>query len=231
MREESPVFSSRMSRFEAALALGWLPLHVFLLPLLLVRLFPQMDGVDLNFWIYAAGALVLGLCCLPFLRRDFDRLWERPLLVLAQIAIGYVLMLLGSDLVALLMRQLSGLLKPEENPNNAALEALANRDLGKMQAVAIFLSPLVEELMFRGGIYGLLRRRSRIAATLVCILLFSVYHTWQYALLDPVKWLYLLQYLPASWVLCRVYEKTETIWTPLLFHMLNNAVSLWAMNL
>ena len=50
-----------MSRFEAALALGWLPLHVFLLPLLLVRLFPQMDGVDLNFWIYAAGALVLGL--------------------------------------------------------------------------------------------------------------------------------------------------------------------------
>ena len=230
MREESPVFPSRMSRFEAALALGWLPVHLFLLPLLLVRLFPQMDGVDLNFWIYAAGALVLGLCCLPFLRRDFDRLWERPLLVLAQIAIGYVLMLLGSDLVALLMRQLSGLLKPEENPNNAALEALASRDLGKMQAVAIFLSPLVEELMFRGGIYGLLRRRSRIAASLVCILLFSVYHTWQYALPDPVKWLYLLQYLPASWVLCRVYEKTETIWTPLLFHMLNNAVTLWAMN-
>ena len=231
MREESPVFSSRMSRFETAVALGWLPVHLFLLPLLLVRLFPQMDDVDLIFWLYAAGALVLGLCCLPFLRRDFDRLCERPLLVLAQIAIGYVLMLLGSDLVALLMRQLSGLLKPEENPNNAALEALASRDLGKMQAVAIFLSPLVEELMFRGGIYGLLRRRSRIAATLVCILLFSVYHTWQYALLDPVKWLYLLQYLPASWVLCRVYEKTETIWTPLLFHMLNNAVTLWAMNL
>lgn len=231
MREKSPVFPSRMSRFEAALALGWLPVHVFLLPLLLVRLFPQMDDVDLNFWLYAAGALVLGLCCLPFLRRDFDRLWERPLLVLAQIAIGYVLMLLGSDLVALLMRQLSGLLKPEENPNNAALEALVSRDLGKMQAVAIFLSPLVEELMFRGGIYGLLRRRSRIAASLVCILLFSVYHTWQYALTDPVKWLYLLQYLPASWVLCRCYEKTETIWTPLLFHMINNAVSLWAMNL
>ena len=230
MREESPVFPSRMSRFEAAVALGWLPVHLFLLPLLLVRLFPQMDGVDLNFWLYAIGALVLGLCCLPFLRRDFDRLWERPLLVLAQIAIGYVLMLLGSDLVALLMRQLSGLLKPEENPNNAALETLANRDLGKMQAVAIFLSPLVEELMFRGGIYGLLRRRSRIAASLVCILLFSVYHTWQYALLGPVQWLYLLQYLPASGVLCRVYEKTEAIWTPLLFHMLNNAVSLWAMN-
>ena len=61
MREESPVFPSRMSRFEAAVALGWLPVHLFLLPLLLVRLFPQMDGVDLNFWLYAIGALVLGL--------------------------------------------------------------------------------------------------------------------------------------------------------------------------
>ena len=95
----------------------------------------------------------------------------------------------------------------------------------------MLLTPLVEELMFRGGIFGLLRRRSRVLAYAGSILLFAVYHTWQYALTDPRNWLYLLQYLPASFALCRCYEKTESIWTPILFHVLNNGVSLLALSL
>ncbi len=222
---------SRMSRRETAAALCWLPMHVFLLPLVLLRLFPGMSDADLNLWVFAVGAAALTLLCLGFLRRDFDRLCERPGLVLLQVFVGFVLMMLGGDLVGLLMRLFGDLLKPQENPNNAALAELADRERGKVAAISLFLAPLVEELIFRGGLFGLLRRRSRALAYICGILLFAVYHVWQYALLDPVQWLYLLQYVPAAWALCRVYEKTETIWTPLLLHMLNNGLSLWFMNL
>ena len=182
-----------------------------------------MSGVNLNFWIYAAGALVLGLCCLPFLRRDFDRLCDRPLEVLLQLLIGCGLLLLGNILVAA-----ADLLSPgcRRKPQQRGRHGPGQPD-GENEAMAVFLAPLVEELMFRGGIFGLLRRRSRALAYAGCILLFSVYHVWQYALSEPGNWLFLLQYLPSSFLLCRCYEKTETIWAPLLFHMLNNAVSRW----
>lgn len=222
-------FSSRMSRKETAAVLCWLPVHGLLLPLLLVRLFPQMGGAALSFWVYVIGTALLVPLCLRFLRRDFDRLCDRPGQVLLQLLIGYFLMLLGSELVGWVLELLQNWLRPEGNPNQEALTLLAAQDRGKILAISLFLAPLVEELIFRGGVYGLLRRRSRVLAYAGCILLFSVYHVWQYALTEPRNWLYLLQYLPSSYVLCRCYEKTETIWAPLLFHMLNNALALLVM--
>ena len=94
---------------------------------------------------------------------------------------------------------------------------------------AVVLAPVLEELMFRGGVFGLLRRWNRYLAYGLCMLLFAMYHTWQYALTDPIFWLYLLQYLPAGYILCRSYEKTECIWTAILLPMLNNTISLLAL--
>ena len=225
--EEKKLPVSRMSMPQTILVLCWLPIHVLGLPLLLFRLFPQLDSAGLNFADYVIGALVLTLGCLSFLRRDFDRLWERPLFILGQALLGYGLMFLADYLFSVLL----GPFLPAENPNNASLEELARQDQGRIAAMSVILAPLTEELIFRGGVFGLLRRWSRIAAYAGCVLLFGAYHTWQYALVSPVYWLFLLQYLPAGLLLCYSYEKTECIWTPILFHILNNALALWAMDL
>lgn len=224
-------FRSRMSRGETAAALGWLPVHILVLPMLLLLLSPGISGADLNFWVYAIGALVLVPCCFRFLRRDFDRVCEQPGKILLQLALGWFLLVVSSRIVDYFMVLLQDLVPPEDNPNQAALEDLALQERGKIVAMSIFLAPLAEELMFRGGVFGLLRRWGRIPAYVGAVLVFAVYHVWQYAVFDPRCWIFLLQYLPASWVLCRCYEKTESIWTPILFHMLNNALSLWTMNL
>ncbi len=65
----------------------------------------------------------------------------------------------------------------------------------------------------------------RRLAYLTSMLLFSLYHVWGYAIQDPANWLYLLQYLPASWVLCRCYERCDSIWGSILLHMCINGVS------
>ena len=110
-----------------------------------------------------------------------------------------------------------------------AILDLAKAERGRILAITIVLAPLVEELMFRSGVFGLLRRWNRYLAYGLCMLLFAMYHTWQYALTDPIFWLYLLQYLPAGYILCRSYEKTECIWTAILLPMLNNTISLLAL--
>ena len=103
---------------------------------------------------------------------------------------------------------------------------MAGIEYGKTAALAIFLAPLVEEPIFRGAVFGGLYRYSRPLAYAASMLLFSLYHIWGYALMDPLYWIYLLQYLPVSWLLCRCYERCDSIWGSIFFHMTVNAVSI-----
>ena len=223
--EENRLPRSEMRPWQYAGVLLWLPMHVYGLPWLLVRFLPGLTAGGLNFWSYAIGAGLMTALCLGFLRRDFDRLWERPLYILGQALKGYLLLMAAEFLVSILVYALM----PEANPNNEAILDLAQADRGRILAITIVLAPLLEELIFRGGIFGLLRRWNRWLAYVVCILAFGIYHIWQYALSDPLALLYLLQYLPAGYILCRSYEKTECIWTAILLHMLNNSISLLAL--
>ena len=117
----------------------------------------------------------------------------------------------------------------QANPNNATVMELAGEEFGKTAAIAVFLAPLVEEPIFRGGVFGLIRRTNRNAAYAVSMLLFALYHVWGYALQDPFYWVYLLQYLPVSWLLCRCYERCNSIWGSIFFHMMVNAISISAL--
>ena len=61
------------------------------------------------------------------------------------------------------------------------------------------------------------------------MLFFSLYHVWTYALQDPVYWIYLLEYIPVAGLLARCYERTNSIWCSIFFHMLVNGISLSAL--
>ncbi len=224
-------FTSSMTPREYAAALLWLPVHLVLLPLLCVRLIENgsLTESQANLLVYGAGALCLSLLCFGFLRRDFDPLCDNLPGCLLEILLSYGLML-GCNLIAsTLLNLLENLLGNSSellNQNNEALIDLAGEDFGSISAVAVFLAPITEELMFRGGIFGLLRKKSRAWAYAAGTLLFALYHIWGYALLDPTYWLYLLQYLPAGYLLCRCYERTNSIWCSIFFHMLVNLISL-----
>ena len=42
--------------------------------------------------------------------------------------------------------------------------------------------------------------------------------------------LYALQYLPVSWLLCRCYERCNSIWGSIFLHMTINAISIYALS-
>ena len=97
-----------------------------------------------------------------------------------------------------------------------------------LQALAVLLCFPVSYVLFCSKRRLLKSRRMALA---VCVLLFGIYHVWQYALSDPLSWLYALQYVPIGILLCRCYEKTETIWTSIFLHMTVNSISLWMLTL
>ena len=223
-----PDFSSRQSRAEWLCALLWLPVHMFALPRLALLLYPTLDDTWLNVSVYLVGAVWMLATQFRFLRRDFDGLLDRFGRVLLEVALSYGAMLLFNLALNSLLMLVTDMLS---NPNNDAVVDMMRVQGGPVTAFAVFLAPLVEELMFRAGVFGALRRRNRLAAYLVCMLAFALYHVVGYALYDPTAWVYLLQYLPIAYLLCRIYERTGTIWAPMLLHGLVNYLSLAALRL
>lgn len=224
-------FTSRLSKKETVAALAYLPVHLVLLPLLLQQMINRgaMDDVAANLICYSVGVLYMLGLLFPFLRRDFDPLCDRPFYCLLEILENYGLMYLGNLAIAALM--LLVLNQTNENPNNAGLMDMAGRGWNQMTAMAVFMAPIVEECMFRAGVFGTLRRYNRWAAYLTATLVFSFYHVWAYALADPIYWLYFIQYVPVSLLLCRVYERTNSIWGSIFFHMLVNYIAMNALQM
>ena len=69
-------------------------------------------------------------------------------------------------------------------------------------------------------------------AYVVSILLFSLYHVWQFAFLykDVTYLLYMLQYLPITFALTWCYEYTGSLWTAIFFHASNNYLAMSLVN-
>jgi len=49
--------------------------------------------------------------------------------------------------------------------------------------------------------------------------------------LPGVVFLIIFQYLPISYLLCRIYERTSSIWASIFLHMLINGVSIKALTM
>jgi membrane protease YdiL (CAAX protease family) len=87
------------------------------------------------------------------------------------------------------------------------------------------LPPFVEETVFRGFLFGTLRRRKVPfwAATLVVSLLFGMMHLFGGAG-GSLIWIAFLDTFVLSLALCFLREKTGSIWASIGLHMLKNVV-------
>ena len=221
-------FTSRLTKGQAIAVLLWLPMHIIVLPLLLYVLLLRglFDETIGNLLLYAVGAAYMLLILRRFFRRDFDALCDHPLRVLLLVVGAYWASRFGELLIALLLEKLS---VTGSNENNEAVIQMAKNSLGPTAAMAVFLAPIVEESMFRAGIFGLIRRKSRFLAYAVSSLLFALYHVWESALVDPRQLIFILQYLPSSLALAYVYERSDSVWSCIFLHMLVNGIAILAL--
>ena len=228
------VFDDALTRGEKIFIWIYLPIHVLVLPLGLGSLAALtglgLSEIDCNLIYYALGAVLSFIFLRRFFRRSFDRLCDRILPVVFSVLLGYMIIGALSYVVSLA----SSLFQVElDNFNNNTVEQLAGTSYGKTMAMAVFLAPVVEEPLFRAGIFGTIRKKHRVWAYAASILLFGLYHVWQYAIAysDPLYLLMALEYIPAGFALCWAYDRTGSIWTPIFLHMLVNWLSMTAITM
>lgn len=204
-------------------------LHVLLFPTLLGILVAFRPGLlsesQINLVYYCTSAVLTFVLLGKFLRRNFDSLLDNLWGSLVAFVVGWGIYFVLALAFGLLIKALG---IGEDNPNNSAIEEMLEQDRGIIIAMTVFLAPIVEECIFRGGLFCGLYRKNRYLAYVVSIVLFSVYHVWQYALAaqDISYLLYAISYIPASFALCWTYERSGSIWTSIFFHMSFNAYAL-----
>ena len=115
------------------------------------------------------------------------------------------------------------------NLNDVAISAQIHDAPRSTAFIIIFLAPFVEEVLFRGYIFGNLKATSRAAAYVVSCLLFAFLHVWQFAVIhqDLSYFLLILQYLVPGFVLAWTYERSGTLWGSVLLHAFVNALAVW----
>lgn len=226
-------FENRMSRGATMAGLVYFPIHVFLLPFILPKILMGaglQDEGTINLIYYTISACVMLVIYFSFLREHYDVLLDRLgfciISLFLALGLDYVLSYGANTLVF-------AIAGGGENPNDAAISEIVLQSSGAIRAAGIFLAPIVEELLFRGVVFGALREKNRGAAYAMSMLMFALYHVWPYAAVggDWTLIVYVLQYLPVSFVLCWIYERCGSIWMPIGFHMLINAMSFAAQNI
>ena len=117
------------------------------------------------------------------------------------------------------------------NLNDTTISAQISDAPHMTMLIVIILAPFVEEVLFRGLVFGNLKSRSRALAYVVSCLLFALLHVWQFAVVkqDVTYFLLMIQYLVPGLVLAWAYDHSGTLWASIGLHAAANALSVWAM--
>ena len=83
----------------------------------------------------------------------------------------------------------------------------------------VFIAPIAEEIIMRGWLYGKLRSKLGVLASMILVsILFGAMHG---------QWNVAVSTFALSLVLCGLREVTGTIWSSILLHMLSNGIAFY----
>ena len=143
------------------------------------------------------------------------------------VVVGLIAMYGLNELVYRLTRVVIG---SQTNLNDMTVSAQIQGAPRTTLLIVILLAPFVEEVLFRGLVFGNLKGKSRTVAYLLSCGLFALLHVWQFAVEQQniTYFLLMVQYLVPGVVLAWAYDHSGSLWTSIGLHAAVNALATWA---
>jgi uncharacterized protein len=160
---------------------------------------------------------------------DLDELKEKKNTIFPAVAIGYALVIVGNVIANFISKELSnafGILPSESVNQQIIVQALRSDGVLLIFLSAVILGPVVEELIFRKAIFGLIKNNS--VALAVSSFIFGAIHlvgeaSIGEALVNGVA--YFMMGIVFGYIYLR---NNRNIWIPTLVHILSNLISVLA---
>ncbi|MDR0861934.1 MAG: CPBP family intramembrane metalloprotease [Oscillospiraceae bacterium] len=226
-------FNTQISSGTAIFGWTYLPIHGALLQIILIAIVHltgwKVEAVYLTLIVYTIGIVCSLTFGWRFLKSNFADFQSNVTQSLMSAAAALGLYYASNVVIVLVITALGITLN---NPNQVEVAAQTSANINIMLISAGLFAPIVEEMIFRGAIFGTLRRRNRALAYIVSALLFSLLHVWSYALAyhDVRVLINAVSYIAPAFALAWCYERSGNIWSPIFMHMAVNVISTLASN-
>lgn len=218
----------RMTKAQTVLGWLYLPFYIVLTSLglqFLAKLLQiEITNFQLNLLYFTVNFVVVLAVYHRFLLKSLRGFTEHFWKFIQTLILGFALYYFTT---LVLTRLLSLLVGSVPNFNDEVVGSYISQNKAVMLVCTVIIAPIVEETLVRGVVFGSLHSKNRILAYIASVLLFSFLHVWQYypqAGLVPIL-ASALGYIPASVALGWTYEKSGTIWAPIVLHAVINAIS------
>ena len=228
--------SGGMNRTERVAGTIFFLVYLLVMPLMATRLFDLLEvvldtaiGASLrNVLYYYTLFAVTVLLFHSYLAHTSSRFLDNLNRALSTMLLGLLVFYGANELI---FRVCNVLFNSRTNLNDMTIAAQVASAPRMTALIVVLLAPFVEEVLFRGLVFGNLRRKSAAVGYLVSCLLFALLHVWQFAVVnrDITYFLLMLQYLVPGLVLAWVYDRTGTLWTSIGLHAAANALSAWTL--
>lgn len=122
----------------------------------------------------------------------------------------------------------SAVLKIEQSSENQqAVESLIGQIPLMMAITTIIFAPIIEELVFRGGLFlGIRNLVGELPATLISSISFGAIHVIpQLSTKNPKELFFIVPYALLGYFMVRSVQKTDSLMGGIVFHFLNNLVA------
>jgi membrane protease YdiL (CAAX protease family) len=135
--------------------------------------------------------------------------------------LGYIVYIITLVVVMTIVVQFVPAFKADE-VQNVGFESLTNQ-MGYILAFTtlVVIAPVAEEILFRGYLYGKLRRHVPIWASIIATsMLFALVHG---------QWNVAIDTFVLSLFLCGLRELTGSVWAGILVHMIKNGIAFYVL--
>lgn len=223
-----------MTKAETTAGTIFFVVYLLVLPLLADKLFDLIELLlDVSIGDSLANALyyyvlfaVTAVLFHDFLAKTSSRFVNNLNRSLWTVLVGLLAFYGANELI---YRVANVLFDSHTNLNDTTIAAAIHSSPRMTALIIVLLAPFVEEVLFRGLVFGNLREKSRLVAYAASCALFAFMHVWTFALSawDLGYFVLMLQYLVPGVVFAWCFEHSGNLWTSVMLHAAVNALSLF----
>lgn len=221
-----------MTQKESIWGWAYLAFQLLVLPTMLqsgnAALGYVLSGSELNFVFFLINFIAVSCIFRRFFLASGTAARKRQKKFWGTVILGFAAYLLCNILYSQIM---VSFFPHFRNLNDQNVGAMVGKEFLLMTVGTVILVPPVEEIFYRGLIFGKLFNRRPILAYVLSASLFSLIHIIGYLGIYSASdfLLAFLQYVPAGLILAWSYQNADSIYAPVLIHALVNVRGIWLM--
>lgn len=215
------------NRRETVFGIAFIFIQLLVIPSIILTINDFLDkSMSLalqNFLCFSVNFLCVIAIFRCFWLESFKNLSGNSFHLIRHVIVNFSLYYLCSILVNIIIFSL----EPDFfNANDAAIFTMAKEQYALIAIGTVVLVPPVEETLYRGVLFGKIAQYHPILGYLISMVAFSAIHVLPYiGELTPMQLLLsFTQYLPPAFFLARAYEKSGSIFAPILIHAIVNFI-------